>query len=298
MAVKRGLGRGLGALIDDGMQTDRPEPTGTAAGELPVAAIEANTQQPRRAFDAAALEELAASIRERGVLQPLLVRRLEGERYALIAGERRLRAAGVAGLQTVPAIVIEAADRDALELALIENVQREDLDILEEAAAYHMLAQRYALTQERIAERVGKARATVTNALRLLELPADVRRLVGEGRLSAGHAKVLAGVDSADRQSLYAGRAVEENLSVRNLEKLIAREARVPRKPRATRRDIPASHIGYLADRLHAHFGSAVRVSSCRTYANGKKGKGTIEIDYYSSEDLSRILDVLGVTVD
>jgi len=298
MAVKRGLGRGLGALINDGLQDERPAPSETAVRELPVAAIEANTQQPRRAFDAAALDELAASIRERGVLQPLLVRRLGGERYELIAGERRLRAAAAAGLARVPAMVIEAAERDALELALIENVQREDLGILEEAEAYQMLAERYGLTQEQIAERVGKARATVTNALRLLDLPADVRRLVAEGRLSAGHAKVLAGVASPEMQVLYAGRAIEENLSVRNLEKRIEREARPARKPRAARRDIPASHIGDLSDRLHAHFGSAVRLTSCRTYANGKKGKGTIEIDYYSSEDLDRILDVLGITVD
>jgi ParB family chromosome partitioning protein len=286
----------LSALISEGTE---PEPSGeSGVRQVAVSDVQASARQPRQRFHPGALAELAASIREHGVLQPLLVRETAAGSFELIAGERRLRAAAEAGLQTVPVLVTEAADRDALEIALIENVQREDLNVLEEAEAYRMLAERYGATQEDIARRVGRARATVANTMRLLDLPEDVRGLVADGKLSAGHAKVVSGLAAPEKQRHYAERACRENLSVRNLEAVIERDARPPRKARAERRDIPAGHLQYVADRLHAHFGSAVRITSCRTYANGKKGKGRIEIDYYSSEDLTRLLDVLGIELE
>jgi ParB family chromosome partitioning protein len=294
MAKKHGLGRGLGALIRESADAGTE---GRQAGPVIVAAddIRKNRWQPRRSMQEEGLSELAESIREHGVLQPLLVRAAETG-YELIAGERRLRAARAAGLKDVPVILMEAADNDVLELALVENVQREDLNVMEEAEAYGVLADTFGLTQEQIAQRVGKARASITNTMRLMGLPEDVKQMVAARALSPGHAKALTGLDIAQEQSLLAKRAAAEGLSVRQLEKLVRRAKRAPRKPRASRDDVPKSHLQHLSDRLHAHFGTSVRVRSSRTFANGKKGKGTVEIDFYSNEDLDRILDVLGLT--
>jgi ParB family transcriptional regulator, chromosome partitioning protein len=265
--------------------------------KVPIGRVRPSPWQPRRAFEEEALNDLTASIRQRGVLQPLLVRAVEGG-YELIAGERRLRAATSAGLGEVPVLVLEAADHDSLELALTENLQRADLNVMEEAAGYQLLAERFALTQEQIADRVGKARASVANTLRLLLLPPEVRRLVSEGQLSAGHAKALTSLEIPEEQLLLARRAVDESLSVRAIEKLVLKARRAPRKPRATRSDIPPAHLADLSDRLHAHFGTSVRIAPSRTYANGKKGKGSIEIDFYSNEELDRILSILGVVAE
>lgn len=295
MATKHGLGRGLGALLRDGTVSETREKSGAGIVTVPVEKVRKSAWQPRRTFDEEALAELAESIKERGVIQPLLVRSA-GDSYELITGERRLRAAAAAGVTEVPVILMDAAESDALEIALIENLQREDLNVLEEADGYRMLVDKFGLTQEQIAARVGKARASVTNTMRLLGLPPEVKQFVASGQLSAGHAKVLIGLEIGEEQLLYARRAVKESLSVRNLEKLIEKSRRVPRKPRASRDDIPASHISYLSDRLHKHFGTSVRITPCRTLANGKKARGFIEIDFYSNEDLDRILELLGVT--
>jgi len=298
MATKHGLGRGLAALLKDGAV---PETTGeTAAGVRTVSLqdIQLNPRQPRRAFHEQALAELADSVRSKGVLQPLLVRPAPSGGYELIAGERRLRAATEAGLAEVPVIVMEVADRDALELALVENLQREDLNVVEEAEGYRMLAEQFELTHEQIAERMGKARASVTNTLRILSLPDAVKDLVANGTLSEGHAKLLTGIDIADEQILFAQRTVREGLSVRNLEKLIQKARRAPRKRRAARTDIPATHVSHLLDVLHRHFGTNVRITPSRTLANGKKAKGCLEVDFYSSEDLDRILTILGIAGD
>jgi len=298
MATQRGLGRGLGALINDGIKMDVVEGGHIGVKRVPITDIRRNSLQPRQTFDEETLRELTASIIERGILQPLLVRKAEGDQFELIAGERRLRAATQAGLADVPVIVIEAADHDSLELALIENLQRENLNMIEEAEGYQVLSEKYDLTQEQIAAKVGKSRPSVANALRLLDLPAEVRTLVAEQQLSPGHAKVLSGLEMASEQILFAKRAVLENLSVRNLEKLIEREDRPARRPRSSHNDIPSSHLSYLYDKLHGHFGTSVRLSSCRTYANGKKGKGIITIDFYSNEDLTRLLDLLGIETE
>ncbi|MEI7437287.1 MAG: ParB/RepB/Spo0J family partition protein [bacterium] len=307
MAVKHGLGRGLGALIQATPATEpvlvqaatasAPVNTGQA-GEvvrLPIARIRPNSFQPRRFFAREALDELTNSIRERGILQPLLVRRV-GDDYELIAGERRLRAAGEARLADVPVIVMDVPDRAALELALVENLLRQDLNAIEEAEGYRDLAEKFGLTQEEIATRIGKARASVTNALRLLTLPPEVRTFVFEGLLSVGHAKVLLGLTNEAEQNRLAEEVVQERISVRELERRVARLQRVPRKPRELRSELPASHVARLSEWLHEHFGTSVRLQPCRTLANGKKAKGTIEVDFYSNEDLDRILGVLGMS--
>jgi ParB family chromosome partitioning protein len=307
MAIKHGLGRGLDALIRDGSKPAHPQPAAPAheapaPGEksivkLPVSAIRKNAWQPRHHFDAEALVELTQSIREHGVIQPLLVRASDSG-YELIAGERRLRAATEAGLAEVPAIIMKAADKEALELALIENLQRQDLNVIEEAEGYQLLAERFSLSQEQIADRVGKARASIANALRLLDLPAEIKQMVITGQISPGHAKVMAGMESISEQILMAKRVVKENLSVRNLEKIVEHSRKIPKKPRAARADLPPAHVTYLTDKLHSHFGTSIRLAPCKTYANGKKGRGLIEIEYYSNEDLDRILTLMGIQED
>ncbi|MFH0953391.1 MAG: ParB/RepB/Spo0J family partition protein [Verrucomicrobiota bacterium] len=295
MAAKHiGLGRGLGALIKDVPAAEvGAEPAGGIT-RVPIEKIHKSPWQPRQSLRAEALEDLAHSIREHGVLQPLLVRKVE-DRYELIAGERRLRAAQSAELKQVPVIVMEVTDREALELALIENLQREDLNPIEEAEGYHALADKFEMTQDQIAQRVGRGRATVANALRLLDLPDKVKRLVAEGQLSGGHAKAILGLEIPREQELLATRVVKEGLSVRTVERIVNRLKKPPKKPRAGRSDIPENHLRYLSDRLHQHFGTSIRIAPCKTLANGKKAKGTIEIDFFSNDDLDRLLVLLGV---
>ena len=302
MAAKHiGLGRGLGALIKDSPAVappapaaPAPEPAGERVLRVSVDRIHQSQWQPRQRFAPEAIEELAQSIREKGVLQPLTVRRT-GATYELIAGERRWRAAQAAGLQNVPVIVMAATDQQALEMALVENLQREDLNIMEEAEGYRLLAEKFALTQEQIAARVGKARATVANALRLLELAEPVRQMVSAGQLSPGHAKVLLGLEIPREQELLAERVFKEGLSVRTLERIVNRLRRTPRKPRAEKDGLPADYLRDLTDRLHRHFGAGVRIAPCKTLSNGKQVKGCVEVDFYSNEDLDRLLTLFGL---
>ena len=300
MAAKHvGLGRGFGALIKDSpvVETTAPAGSAPAAGpeKIPLASLRKSPWQPRHTFEAEALAELVASVRERGVLQPLLVRKV-GNGFELIAGERRMRAAQEAGLHEVPAIVMDASDREALELALIENIQRSDLNLIEEAEGYRALADKFGLTQEQIADRVGRARPTVANAMRLLDLSDAVKRLVAERKLSPGHARALLGLDVQHEQELLAERAVAEGMSVREIEKTVAKLRKPAKKPRASRSDIPDGHLTDLVDQLHQRLGTSVRIAPCRTLANGKKTKGVIEIDFYSSDELDRVLVILGLS--
>ncbi|MBL7077396.1 MAG: ParB/RepB/Spo0J family partition protein [Kiritimatiellae bacterium] len=302
MAARQGgLGRGLGALIRDGVdaapEAEQEQTEIPGIQRIPVDDITPCAFQPRREFDEDALGELAQSIRQRGVLQPLLVRK-SGEGHELMAGERRLRASIQAGLADVPVIIMEADDEEALEVALVENLQREDLNIVEIADGYQLLLDRFALTHEQVADRVGCSRSAVTNALRIRELPDPVKAMLAEGKLSAGHAKLITGLAIPEEQVQIAEAAVAQDLSVRALEDLIKKMQRPPRKPRAMRQDIPASHVGHLSDRLHSHFGTSVRVTPSRTYANGKKGKGHIQIDFFSNEDLDRIIELIGLEID
>ena len=299
MATKPRLGRGLGNLLKD----DNSAQAAQAGGEpprleqlsVPIDSIVKNPFQPRKLFDAAALDDLAASIREHGVLQPLLVRRLEKGGYELIAGERRLKASGIAGLKEVPVRVRDVDDKNSLEVSLIENLQREGLNPIEEADGYRMLADMFGLTQEEIAARVGKGRATVANAVRLLDLQEEIREMIRRGRLSAGHAKVLLGVVIDEERLQLARRAAAEDIPVRTLAAIVERLRRAPRTPRAIRPDVPAAHLNDLIERLHRHFGTAIRMSPCRTLSNGRKMKGTLEIDYYSNDELNRVLGIIGL---
>ncbi|MDA1043878.1 MAG: ParB/RepB/Spo0J family partition protein [Verrucomicrobia bacterium] len=301
--AKHGLGRGLDALIKGGTPAQVTDPVGGGGGnsggvmKVAIETVRPSALQPRKAFSADALQELSQSIEAHGIIQPLVVRAVHGT-FELIAGERRLRAAGLAGLKEVPVIVVDVPDQNALELALIENVQREDLNIIEEAHGYEALANTFNLTQEQIASRVGKGRATVANAMRLLDLPDAVKDVIRNGALSAGHAKVILSLEQQADRLQVAKRCVDEGLSVRQLEQLVKRWRQAPRKSRVARVDMPKSHLDELSDQLHLHFGTAVHIEPTKTFANGKKGKGHIHIDFYSNDDLDRILSLLGISLD
>jgi ParB family chromosome partitioning protein len=297
MAAKHGLGRGLGALIRDTPVEVVPASAAEAGGSLMLdaARIRPNPFQPRRVFVKEALDELVASIKEHGVLEPLLVRKAE-EGYELIAGERRWRAAREAGLKLVPVIVREATDLQALEIGLIENLQRADLNVIEEAEGYQALATEFNLTQDEIAKKVSKGRASVANALRLLALPKEVKKFMVEGLLSAGHAKVLLALPIEIEQCRMAERVIKDGLSVRDLERIIEHARKIPKKRTPGKEDIPASHLVFLTDKLHQYFGTSVQIQPCRTTANGRKVKGSVQIDFYTNDDLDRVLDLLGLT--
>ncbi len=272
------LGRGLGSLI--------PQRAAGAAAiiEIPVARITPNPHQPRRHWDDADLADLAASIREHGVLQPVLVTEtLDG--YQLIAGERRVRASRLADLERIPAIVRQLADRDQLEVALVENLQRSDLDPIEEALAYRQLVDEFGLTQERVAERVGKARTTVANTLRLLELHPDVQAAIGDGRLTEGHGRALGGLP-VDGQPHVLGTVLGQGLSVRQTEELVRRlrEPRPVAVPAAARPLDP--DLERVEEELRQRLGTKVSLSRSR---NG----GRIVIEYYSDEELGRLFERL-----
>ena len=283
MASKKpsGLGRGLGALLgDDVLKTET-----TGALSLPISQVESCSSQPRKHFDEASLAELAASIQEHGIIQPLTVRKLASGYYQIIAGERRWRAARLAGLSEVPVIVIEADDRKAAELAMIENLQREDLNPMEEAAGFQSLIETYHMTQEEAASRVGKSRSAVTNALRLLSLTPSVRKLVEEGKLSAGHARALLPLSPAVQESAAAA-VVSGGLSVRQTEALAKRLSaeKKPEKPAPTGVDYTAEAQKDLSSKL----GRGVKI------VNGRK-KGRIELEYYGLDDLNDLLEALAL---
>ena len=282
MAVKKpsGLGRGLGALLgDDVMKTE-------SSLYLPISRVESHSGQPRKYFDEESLAELADSIREHGIIQPLTVRKLASGYYQIIAGERRWRAARIAGLSEVPAIVIEADDRKAAELAMIENLQREDLNPMEEAAGFHSLMESYHMTQEEAAQRVGKSRSAVANALRLLNLTEPVRAMVEDGRLSAGHARALL-VLSPALQEKTAETVVNTGLSVRQTEALVKKLQAEPKEKPAK----DPNTVDYAAEaqkELAAKLGRGVKIVS------GRK-KGRIELEYYGMDDLNDLLEALAL---
>ena len=280
--ANRGLGKGLGALLGDAvLQNDTADSL-----YLPISQIETYADQPRKHFDEDALSDLADSIREHGIIQPLTVRKLSSGYYQIIAGERRWRAARLAGLTQVPAIVIEADDRKMTELALIENLQREDLNPIEEAEGYKRLMDSYKMTQEEAAARVGKSRSAVANSLRLLGLCAEVRKLLEDGKLSSGHARALLPL-KADAQKKAADAVLSHGLSVRQTEalakKLSAQKKDKPLSPEAALSD---SYGKLAAQELSAKLGRACRIVS------GKK-KGKIELEYYGMDDLNDLLESL-----
>lgn len=331
-----GLGRGLDALISakaaataqQNMQAARKEivssikesqvsaaPTGkgtapTAGGKLPdgeeflqvkTSLIHRSPWQPRGTFNQESLKELAETIKTHGLIQALTCRRIpasKGGGFELISGERRLRAAIDAGLEEVPVRVVKVSDREAAEMGVIENVQRDDLNAIEEAEGYHTLVEQFKLTQQEVADRVGKGRASIAHAMRLLELPDEVKQLVAAGQLSVGHAKVLLSLTNETEQVLLARKCVLTGQTVRALERAIARRDEEKTSIGTQKPDMPESHTRFLLDKLHGFFGAPVRLKPSATFANGKKARGTLEIDFIDNDDLSRILELLGISAD
>lgn len=300
---KPALGRGLGALLAGNPPATAapavaspapaaPELPRESVLRVPLARIRPCPFQPRKDFAPEALRELADSIREQGIVQPLIVRE-QADHLELIAGERRWRAAQLVGLTEVPVIVRQADDGAVLELALIENLQRENLNPIEEALGYSQLMTQFALTQELVATKVGKSRAQVANALRLLKLPDEVQGHVREGRLSVGHAKVILGLTSAELQKLAAERVLKDGLNVRQVEELVARMLAHSPAPRAGKRGaaVKDTHVQQLENKIRERVGTRVHLRYAR-------GRGALELAFYSDDELERLLQLLGVRTD
>jgi len=308
--MKKALGKGLSALIPDNYKDQAvasSNGTLTAAAEnlvsaavvsaaganaafqlISIAQIIPNENQPRKTFNNETIEELADSIREKGVLQPIIVKRSGEDSYRLVCGERRFRAAALCGLTEVPAIIKDIAQEDFLEWALIENIQREDLNPLEEAEAYQRLVEDRMFSQDEVARRVGKNRATVANTLRLLRLPEEVKHYVADGRLSAGHARALLGLLTPEHQRHMAKRIVEENLSVRQVEAIVGRSLAHKRNAKTARH--LSAEIVDLETRLTHFLGTQAKI-----YPRKSQKEGRIEIQYFSLDDLDRVLQKMGL---
>jgi ParB family chromosome partitioning protein len=285
-----GLGRGLGALIPTAAQAEtEPQAAGARLVEVPVTAVEPKPRQPRGVFDEDAMAELVASIKNVGLLQPVVVRELGADRFQLVMGERRWRAAGQAGLETIPAIVRDTDDDDMLRNALLENLHREQLNPLEEAAAYGQLLDDFGATHEQLAQRIGRSRAQVSNTLRLLNLPPAVQRRVAAGVLSAGHARALLTLTDAEAAETLAGRIVAEGLSVRAVEEFVAAGGSDgERKHRRTRSSGPLDReLAELAAELSERLDTRVRLQ-------GSRDRGRIVIDFGSTGDLHRLAGLIG----
>lgn len=305
MSKKKALGRGLSALLSDNTpedkldvdiqspQTAQAPSSGPASGiaEIPVEEIEVNPFQPRTHFDQEALQELSESIKVHGIIQPITVRRLTNNQYQLISGERRFQASKLAGLKTIPAYIRSANDQQMLEMALIENIQRENLNAIEIALSYQRLISECSLKQDELGERVGKNRATVTNYLRLLRLPPDIQIAVRDNKLSMGHARAIINVENPDKQLYIFKKTLEDDLSVRKVEELV-REMSPKKNENAspekgiTTATSPNREISQLQSRLSSHFGTRVVVKSDGT-------RGEIKIPFLSVEDLNRLIDIL-----
>lgn len=306
---KRGLGRGLGSLLGGANETSAPQEASMSAPRAanlvaahaappPAAApmtegrvwqvgidkLRSGAFQPRKTFEKEPLQELAQSIRENGILQPIIVRKTPAGAFEIVAGERRWRAAQLAGLHEVPVLIRNFEDQQALELAIIENIQREDLNPIEEAEAYSRLAADFKLSQQQIAEKVGKERATVANALRLLGLPADVRELVAKGLLSSGHAKVLLSLQDPKKQSEFAKKVLAEKMPVRKLERLLA--AKTEEKNEDLMENTMNQLVSALGDELQ-------KMLATKVHIDYSEGRGQIRIAFYSNEELNQVVDRL-----
>lgn len=281
--MRRALGKGLAQLIEE-QQVD------AGVATIPLSEIMPNRQQPRTRFDDDSLAELANSIREHGLLQPILVRAIADSRFEIIAGERRFRAAHVAGLTEVPALIRAATPQDVLQMALIENIQREDISPIECARAFKELADVYGLTQEQIATRVGKSRTAVTNCMRLLKLPADIQDALEQGILSEGHARALLGLESAVQQLALFKKIIEIGLTVREVERIVAGRG-LPPEPESPKNQPPKDpNLSALESALSTYLGSQTQIQP-------SKIGGKMTISYHSDEELQRILEVLGVSL-
>ena len=277
-----GLGRGLDAIFLDNSLESSAESSEGKISKLSISLVDPKADQPRKNFDKAALEELAKSIEENGLLQPILVREYGNGRYQIIAGERRFRASKIAGLSEIPAIILDKDDRKVAEISLIENIQREDLNPIEEAMAFKSLAEEYGLTQEELSERVGKSRSAIANSVRLLDLPAPVLEMVASGEISAGHGRTLLGVKLRDNMILLAKRIPELDLSVRQLEEEVKRI----NKPKKEEKEEELPYVDYFREmelRVQSHLGRRVEI-------NGKGRKKSITLFYEDNEDLDELL--------
>ena len=288
MAKKNsGLGRGLDAIFLDNTLVDESVSGEDKISNLKISLVDPKRDQPRKYFDKEALEQLAESISENGLLQPILVREYGEGRYQIIAGERRFRASKIAGLSEIPAIVIEKDDKKAAEIALVENIQREDLNPLEEALAYKALAEEYDMTQEELSKKVGKSRSAIANTVRLLDLPDEVLTLVASKELSAGHARTLLGLNNRDNMILLAQIAVENDLSVRVLEEEVKRLNKPEKSKVEEEEELPiVDYFRELEIRVQSHLGRKVKI-------DGKGRKKTITLSYEDNEDLDEILKLL-----
>ncbi|MEN8227840.1 MAG: ParB/RepB/Spo0J family partition protein [Bacteroidota bacterium] len=288
MAKKNALGRGLGALIDvsDDQQERQLLHSPSAVSEIPVKNISANPFQPRTSFDEEALNELVISVEEHGIIQPITVRRAADNSYQLITGERRLRAAQKAGLKRIPAYVREAGDENMLELALVENIQREDLDAIEVAISYQRLIEEFSLTQEGLGDRVGKKRATIANYLRLLNLPVEIQTAIREKKISMGHARALVSIGDKAFQLKLFNKILTDDLSVRKVETL-AQKVKKEEETEPIARNDERSDYEDLREHLSHYFGATIE------FKRSNKGSGRIVIPFKSDEDLQRIVSIL-----
>jgi len=285
MPKKRpGLGKGLESLLISTEPSSETTEEKKGVFEIPITTIDTNPHQPRTRFDTDELKELADSIREHGIIQPLVITKDEAENYILIAGERRLKAAQMIGLEKVPVVIREASNQNRLEVALIENVQRTDLNSLETAAAYEQLSEEFGLSHEEIGQRVGKNRTTITNTLRLLELPPVVQQALRTDSISSGHARALLSLTSTQAQTAALQTILTKDLNVRQTEALV-KKLKGQKVPSSPKKNVPAPELKALEDRLQSSLGTKVRLNS------DTQGKGTITIHYYSDEELNALLD-------
>lgn len=280
MNKKFSLGKGLGALIPEEENAENQN-----ISLISINLIRANEKQPRKNFDEGKIEQLSESIKEHGIVQPIVLKK-ENDTYVIIAGERRWRASKAAGLKEIPAVIMDLTDKEVLEISLIENIQREDLNPIEEAFAFRRLIDEFSLTQEELSKRVGKSRTAVTNCLRLLNLDTRVQDYLIDGIITEGHGRALLAVADKELQLNLAKTIIDESLNVRDIEKLIKNSEKINEKPSKVKKE----NIYYLdiKDKLQGYFGTRVSLSS-------KKNKGKIEIEYYSEDDLQRILDILKI---
>lgn len=281
-ARKHGLGKGLGALIPEEVSEVKE-----AVSTIDINLIRANEEQPRKYFDEEKIANLAQSIKEHGMVQPIVLRK-EDDYYIIVAGERRWRAAKSIGIKEIPAIVMDLTDKQVLEISLIENIQREDLNPIEEAVAYKKLLEEFGITQEELSNKLGKSRTAITNSMRLLNLDKRVRDYLIEGVITEGHGRAILGIDDKNKQNEIAQKIIDEGLSVRQVESLI--RAMAETKKKSTKEPVKQDYyMNHIKDRLEGYFGTKVSL------ANGKRNKGKIEIEYYSAEDLNRILELLNI---
>lgn len=281
MAKKGGLGKGLNALFSDNTVEVEEQSTSAGIQMVRLSQVEINRRQPRKTMDEEKIQQLADSIAQHGIIQPLIVRSVGEEQYQIVAGERRWRAAKMAGLQEVPVVIKDYTDQQVAEIALVENLQREDLNPMEEAEGYHALMEDYGLTQEQVSQRVGKSRPAVANALRLMQLPDDVADLVKFGKLSAGHARAL--IPLGNRAMEAAGQVISGGLSVRQTERLVKKMLKPEEKKTESRED---PHLQQVEEDLTERFGRKVKI-----HPGSKRGR--IELEYYSNEDLETLIALL-----